>query len=45
MIDTDGQYIDKIRFYVTTNICANPNDTCECEEMRQQLQAQMLGWA
>lgn len=44
MIEIDGLYIGKIRFYVSINICENPNDTCDCEEMRQQLQAQMMGW-
>lgn len=40
-----GLYIGKIRFYVTANVCANTNDSCDCEEMKEQLQAQIMGWA
>ena len=42
MMYLDGLYIDKIRFYVTKNVCANTylNEHCECEEMAEQLNAQ-----
>jgi len=41
----EGIYIGNVRFYVTTNVCTNKDDSCDCEEMREQLQAQFMGWA
>lgn len=43
MIELDGLYVGKIRFFVATNICESIN-TCDCKEMQEQLQAQLMGW-
>jgi hypothetical protein len=44
MTEMDGLYIGNIRFYVTVNACVDLDGTCQCDEMRQQLQAQLMGW-
>lgn len=44
MIDLDGLYVGKIRFFVMQNLCESHNP-CDCEEMREQLQAQLMEWA
>lgn len=43
MIYLTGLYCGKIRFYVESNLCTL--DICDCEEMKEQLNAQLMGWA
>lgn len=44
MIYLDGLYIGKVRFYVVTNLCVVKGH-CDCYEMTDQLNAQIMGWA